>query len=43
MAGDGERFLEEGMNDYIPKPIQLVELKRALRRVTGNNGKQANQ
>ncbi len=33
MAGDRERFLEAGMNDYIPKPIQIEKLNKALRRV----------
>jgi len=33
MTGDRERFLEAGMNDYIAKPVQVVELKKALKRV----------
>ena len=33
MAGDRERFLEAGMNDYVAKPVQLAELQRALGRI----------
>ena len=33
MTGDRERFLEAGMNDYIAKPVQVEELKKALERV----------
>ena len=33
MTGDRERFLETGMNDYIAKPVQVEELKKALERV----------
>jgi two-component system, sensor histidine kinase len=33
MTGDRERFLEAGMNDYIAKPVQFEELKKALERV----------
>jgi len=32
MQGDRERCLEVGMDDYIPKPITIVELKGALHR-----------
>ena len=33
MAGDRERFLEAGcMNDYVAKPVQVAELKKALGR-----------
>jgi len=33
MTGDRERFLEASMNDYIAKPVQVEELKKALDRV----------
>lgn len=33
MSGDREIFLEAGMNDYVAKPVQVAELKRALGRV----------
>ena len=32
MAGDRERFLEAGMNDYVVKPIRIEELVTAIRR-----------
>ena len=32
LEGDRERFLREGMNDYLSKPIRIDELKRALER-----------
>ena len=32
MQGDRERCLEAGMDDYIPKPITIVDLKGALHR-----------
>ena len=32
MQGDRERCLEAGMDDYIPKPITIVDLKGALSR-----------
>ena len=38
MTGDRERFLEAGMNDYIAKPVQLEELKKALERVAEKLG-----
>ena len=34
MTGDREKFLDAGMNDYIAKPVQIAELKKALERVT---------
>ena len=33
MAGDRERFLETGMNDYVSKPIDRRELAAAVQRV----------
>jgi CheY-like chemotaxis protein len=30
MAGDRERFLAQGMNAYLPKPLDLDELKQVL-------------
>jgi PAS domain S-box-containing protein len=33
MKGDRERFLESGMNAYLPKPIDLGELGRMMREV----------
>ncbi|MBL4654536.1 MAG: response regulator, partial [Bacteroidia bacterium] len=30
MAGDLERFIEQGMNDYLPKPIDSKELRRVI-------------
>jgi HPt (histidine-containing phosphotransfer) domain-containing protein len=32
MAGDRERFLEAGMNDYVVKPIRIEELVAAIQR-----------
>jgi len=31
LSGDKERFLSEGMNDYISKPINFLELERVLK------------
>ncbi|THB69947.1 MAG: PAS domain S-box protein [Desulfovibrio sp.] len=32
MHEDKERFLEAGMNDYVPKPVELQDLKAAIQR-----------
>ena len=32
MAGDRERFLAEGMDDYVAKPVELSELMQAIER-----------
>ena len=31
MAGDRERFIDAGMDDYIPKPVEMSDLLRLLR------------
>ncbi len=35
MAGDRERFLDAGMDDYLSKPIDMEELQRVLGKVMG--------
>ncbi len=32
LHGDREKFIAAGMNDYVSKPVQLAELRDALRR-----------
>jgi len=43
MTGDRESFLEAGMNDYVAKPVQVEELKRALARVVEKREKREAQ
>jgi CheY-like chemotaxis protein len=31
LDGDEERFLSIGMDDYIPKPVDIEKLKKALK------------
>ncbi|NMC49320.1 MAG: response regulator [Desulfovibrio sp.] len=38
MAGDRERLLAAGMNDYIAKPFSATELAAAIHRVIAGNG-----
>jgi PAS domain S-box-containing protein len=38
MAGDREKFLDAGMNDYIAKPIQIEKLNKALDGITKKSG-----
>jgi DNA-binding response OmpR family regulator len=33
MSGDRERFLNAGMDDYIPKPVNMISLIEAMDRV----------
>jgi len=37
MQGDKERFLKEGMDSYLPKPIDETELLKLLRKFLKNN------
>ncbi len=36
--GEKEKCLESGMDDFIPKPVSLVDLRTALRRWVGDSG-----
>jgi PAS domain S-box-containing protein len=38
MPGDAERFLAAGMDDYVAKPVDLEELRRALSRAAKDQG-----
>jgi len=33
MKGDKERFIEAGMDDYLSKPVEMVQLTAVLRRL----------
>jgi len=35
IAGDREKYLRAGMDDYVSKPIEISELVRALRAAAG--------
>jgi len=39
MAGDRERFLAEGMDDYVAKPVEVHELVQAIERVLAQREK----
>jgi two-component system cell cycle response regulator DivK len=38
MAGDRERFLDAGFDDYVPKPVNVRELVAMVRRYCGGHG-----
>jgi two-component system cell cycle response regulator DivK len=38
MAGDRQRFLDAGFDDYIPKPVNVRELVATVRRYCGGHG-----
>jgi CheY-like chemotaxis protein len=38
MPGDAEKFLAAGMDDYVAKPVDLEELRRALSRAAKDQG-----
>lgn len=37
IAGDKERYLEEGMDDYLSKPLEFEKLKEILKRYLNNS------
>tara|TARA_R110002126_G_scaffold5452_13_gene28789 strand:- start:4772 stop:7396 length:2625 start_codon:yes stop_codon:yes gene_type:complete len=38
MKGDRERFIDAGMNDYVPKPIEIAQFNAAIARQTAVHG-----
>jgi len=42
MQGDREKCLNAGMDDYVSKPVQLAELRRAIEKWNGNGNGAAN-
>lgn len=43
MAGDREKCLDAGMNDYVPKPVELQEFARVVQRFMGTGGSMLQQ
>ena len=37
LQGDRERFLEQGLDEYVPKPVNMEELLQAMEKVTSGN------
>jgi CheY-like chemotaxis protein/HPt (histidine-containing phosphotransfer) domain-containing protein len=42
MQGDREKCIKAGMDDYVSKPVQLAELRRAIEKWNGNGNGAAN-
>jgi signal transduction histidine kinase/DNA-binding response OmpR family regulator len=43
MKGDRERYLADGMNEYVPKPIRAEQLREVLQAVPPLSGRQGGQ